>query len=45
MQAKALKDFWGSFYKWKLQKFPKSISGEEWQALRREDQAAYPDCL
>ncbi|CAB4005190.1 Hypothetical predicted protein [Paramuricea clavata] len=42
-EAKKLKDFWGSFYQWKLKKFPSTITREEWQMIKMEDQASYPE--
>ena len=33
-----LMDFLGSFYWWKVQKFPNVLSREEWQRLKREDE-------
>jgi hypothetical protein len=39
-QARKLKDFWGSFYQWKLDNWS-HVTWEDWQRLKHEDQAAY----
>jgi hypothetical protein len=40
VEARKLKDFWGSYYSWKIQNWS-HVACDAWQRLRNEDQAEY----